>query len=115
MSLPNLEAPLTPYSAQWMRRLPDRSGLQLCRAWRLHRRPDRRDHGGMSALTRRRDPAAHHETWLIHHGDVHIGTIRIRAGVPGSVDQWGWTCGFHPASHRGVSADGAAMSFGAAR
>jgi len=71
--------------------------------------------GAMSALTRRRDPDAHHETWLIHHGDVHIGTIRMRAGVPGSVDQWGWTCGFHPASHRGVSADGAAMSFGAAR
>ena len=69
----------------------------------------------MSALTRRRDPDAHHETWLIRRGDVHIGTIRTRAGVPGSVDQWGWTCGFYPASHRGVSADGTAMSFEAAR
>jgi hypothetical protein len=69
----------------------------------------------MSTLTRRRDPDAHHETWLIHQGDVHIGTIRIRAGVPGSVDQWGWTCGFYLASHRGVNADGQAMSFEAAR
>ena len=56
---------------------------------RLSSRPDRRNHAGMSALTSRRDPDAHHKTWLIHHGDVHIGTIRMRAGVPGSVDQWG--------------------------
>jgi hypothetical protein len=61
-------------------------------------------------LTRRRDPDAHQETWLIHYGDIHIGTISMRAGVPDSVDQWGW-CGFYPASHRGVRADGTAKSF----
>jgi hypothetical protein len=44
----------------------------------------------MLALTRRRDPDAHQETWLIHHGDVQIGAIRLPAGVPGGVDQWGW-------------------------
>ena len=40
----------------------------------------------MPALTRRRDPAAHDETWLIHYDDVHVGTIRMRTGVPTNVD-----------------------------
>jgi hypothetical protein len=26
-------------------------------------------------LTRRRDPDAQQETWLIHYGDVRVGTI----------------------------------------
>jgi hypothetical protein len=69
----------------------------------------------MPALTRRRDPDAHHEAWLIHFDGIHIGTIRMRSGVPGTVDQWGWTCGFYPASHRGVRADGTATSFDEAR
>src|SRR6516164_7875010 len=60
----------------------------------------------MPALTRRRDPAAHDETWLIHYDDVHVGTIRMRTGVPTNVDQWGWTIGFYPASHRGLRASG---------
>jgi len=25
-----------------------------------------------------------------------VGTIGIRAGVLADVDQWGWSCGFHP-------------------
>jgi hypothetical protein len=67
------------------------------------------------ALTRRRDPDASQEAWLIHFGDIHIGTISMRAGVPDSVDQWGWAFGFYPASHRGLRADGMAKSFDEAR
>ena len=59
----------------------------------------------MPVLTRRRDPDAQQETWLIHYGDTHIGTITLHAGV-GGVDRWAWSCAFYPASHRGVRADG---------
>src|SRR5215471_696618 len=69
----------------------------------------------MPALTRHRDPAAHDETWLIHYGDIHVGTIRLRMGVPTNVDQWGWTIGFHPASLRGLRASGTAKGFDMAR
>ena len=69
----------------------------------------------MPALTRRRDPAAHDETWLIHYDDVHVGTIRMRTGVPTNVDQWGWTIGFYPVSHRGLRASGTARSLDMAR
>jgi hypothetical protein len=47
------------------------------------------------ALTRRRDPDAQQETWLIQYGDIHLGTIRLHAGV-GGIDQWAWLCGFYP-------------------
>jgi hypothetical protein len=50
----------------------------------------------MQALTRRRDPDAQLKTWRVHYGDVAVGTIGIRAGVPVDVDQWGWNCGFYP-------------------
>jgi hypothetical protein len=69
----------------------------------------------MPALTRRRDPAAHDETWLIHYDDVHVGTIRMRTGVPTNVDQWGWAIGSYPTSHRGLRASGTAKSFDMAR
>jgi hypothetical protein len=69
----------------------------------------------MPALIRRRDPAAHDETWLIHYDDVHVGTIAMRTGVPTNVDQWGWTIGFYPASHCGLRASGTARSFDMAR
>jgi hypothetical protein len=36
----------------------------------------------MPALTRRRDPDASRESWRIFYGDVHVGTIGIRAGIP---------------------------------
>ena len=64
----------------------------------------------MPVLTRRRDPDAQQETWRIHYGDTHIGTIRLHAGV-GGVDRWAWSCGFYPASRRGVRADGSARTF----
>jgi hypothetical protein len=35
---------------------------------------------------------------LIYFGDVHVGTIGRRAGVPTSAPQWGGSCGgFYPA------------------
>jgi hypothetical protein len=54
----------------------------------------------MPALTRRREPDRHQETWHICYGDVPIGTIGERAGVPHDVDQWEWRVGFYPVSHR---------------
>jgi hypothetical protein len=56
------------------------------------------------ALTRRRSNA---ESWQIFYGDVQVGTIGIRGGVPVDVDQWGWSCGFH----RLKRVDGTAASF----
>jgi hypothetical protein len=38
--------------------------------------------GAMPALTRRRSKDAHAESWQIFYGDVQVGTIGIRAGVP---------------------------------
>jgi hypothetical protein len=35
----------------------------------------------MPALTRRRDPDAQQETWIIHYGDV-------RVGIPSSSPHW---------------------------
>ena len=66
------------------------------------------------ALTRRRDLDAQHEAWLIHYGDMHVGTISLHAGE-GGVEQWAWSCGFYPASHRGARACGSAKSYDAAR
>jgi hypothetical protein len=53
--------------------------------------------GRMPALTRRRCPEAREECWHVYHGDVHVGTIRLRSGVPVDKDQWGWPCGFRTA------------------
>ena len=36
----------------------------------------------MPALTRRRDPEAQQETWLIYFAGVHIGTIARSVGNP---------------------------------
>src|ERR1700722_17944810 len=54
----------------------------------------------MPHLTRRRYPERP-DCWHVYFGDVHVGTIAIRAGVPVDVDQWGWSCGFYPGSHPG--------------
>jgi hypothetical protein len=48
----------------------------------------------MPALTRRRDPDAHQETWLVFYGDVHAGTIMRCVGNPNAAPQWQWGCGF---------------------
>jgi hypothetical protein len=68
----------------------------------------------MPKLTRRRDPDRP-DCWDVYFGDVHVGTIAARPGVPFDVDQWGWACGFYPVSHRGVEVDGAAATFDEAR
>ena len=69
----------------------------------------------MPALTRRRSDNPHQETWHVHFGDVHIGTIGERAGVPVDVDQWDWSCGFYPGLKPGQHRNGTAESFEAAR
>jgi hypothetical protein len=69
----------------------------------------------MTALTRRRSRDAHAESWQVFYGDVQVGTIGIRAGVPVDVDQWGWSCGFYPRSHRLEHHDGTAETFEQAR
>jgi hypothetical protein len=63
----------------------------------------------MSALTRRKDPHRP-DRWTIYSGDIAIGSIGTRPGVPVHVDQWEWDCGLHP-----NSAGGTAASFEAAR
>ncbi|SHN86774.1 hypothetical protein [Bradyrhizobium erythrophlei] len=40
----------------------------------------------MPALTRRRSDNPHQVTWHVYWGDVHVGTIGERAGVPVDVD-----------------------------
>jgi hypothetical protein len=69
----------------------------------------------MPALTRRCDPDARHESWRVYYGDIHVGTIGLRAGVPASVDQWSWSCPFYPMSHRGEGENGTAPNFFKAR
>jgi len=39
----------------------------------------------------RRSKDTHAESWQIFYGDVRVGTIGIRVGVPVGVDQWGWS------------------------
>jgi hypothetical protein len=69
----------------------------------------------MTALTRYRSREAHQESWRIYYGDVDVGWIGIRAGVPIDVDQWGWRCGFYPDVEPKGHQDGTARSFKAAR
>jgi hypothetical protein len=41
-------------------------------------------------LTRRRSPDAPDECWHVYFGDVRVGTIAIRTGMPPGEDPWGW-------------------------
>jgi hypothetical protein len=68
----------------------------------------------MPALTRRRYPERP-DCWHIYCGDVRVGTIAIRAGVPPDEDPWGWSCGFYPGCEPGEHEDGAASTFDQAR
>jgi hypothetical protein len=69
----------------------------------------------MPTLTRRRDPDAREEAWLIFYGDVHVGTIGKGSGNPSGGDQWSWSCGFYPGSDPGEERYGTAADFDAAR
>ncbi|MGO4513691.1 hypothetical protein CT676_42695 [Bradyrhizobium sp. MOS001] len=68
-----------------------------------------------AALTRRRSDNTHQKTWQIYFGDVRVGTIGSRAGVPTAADQWGWPCGFYPGLEPGQHRNGTAETFEAAR
>jgi hypothetical protein len=69
----------------------------------------------MTALTRHRSLDAIQESWRICYGDVDVGWIGVRAGVPVHVDKRGWTCGFYPGVEPKGHRDGTARSFMAAR
>lgn len=46
----------------------------------------------MPELTRRRSLDAPDECWHVYYGDVRVGTIAIRIGIPPHEDPWGWAC-----------------------
>ena len=69
----------------------------------------------MPQLTRRRSPDASEECWHVWYGDVRVGTIAIRTGIPPHEDPWGWACGFYPGSHPAECTNGAAATFDRAR
>ena len=69
----------------------------------------------MTELTRRRDHHADREKWNILYGDVRIGSIGLRAGVPNHADQWEWSCGFYPGCDPGQHSSGPAGTFDLAR
>src|SRR5215468_6836940 len=64
----------------------------------------------MPAPPRRREKNRQQESWQVFYGDVQVGWIGERAGVPKGVEQWDWYCGFVPLTHRGLSANGVAES-----
>jgi hypothetical protein len=66
-------------------------------------------------LTRRRDPEARQETWLVFYGDLQVGTISERADIPIGTPRWQWSCGFYPGSHPSAQARGVAETFDQAR
>jgi hypothetical protein len=33
------------------------------------------------------------DCWHVYYGDVHVGTIAKRAGIPNHELGWGWACG----------------------
>lgn len=69
----------------------------------------------MSTLTRRRDPDARQKGWLIHYGDVQVGSIGLRSGNPIGSDPWQWRCGFYPGSNPGDCTSGTAPTLDCAR
>jgi hypothetical protein len=68
----------------------------------------------MTELTRR--PAKGPDRgWVVYFGDVRVGHIGLRAGVPVSEPQWCWTCGFYPGCDPGQQTNGTADTFEKAR
>jgi hypothetical protein len=60
---------------------------------------------------RRRSPDAQEECWHVYYGDVRVGTIALRTGIPHHEDPWGWACGFYPGSHPAECTSGAAATY----
>jgi hypothetical protein len=56
-------------------------------------------------LTRRRSDNPHLFTRYVYYGDVRVGVIGERAGVPVDVDQGQSSCGFYPGLHPGQLGD----------
>jgi len=80
--------------------------------------PARLDHALMApmpGLTRRRNLEAPDECWHIFYGDVRVGTIALRTGIPHHEQPWGWACGFYPGCHPSEYTDGTAETFDQAR
>ena len=69
----------------------------------------------MPELTRRRSPDVREECWQIFYGDVRVGTIAKRVGIPNDKPRWGWSCGFYPGSHPGECTHGASATLDQAR
>jgi hypothetical protein len=69
----------------------------------------------MPALTRRPTDDDHRQGWQVYFGDIRVGWIGQRAGVPHDVDQWGWHCGFYPGCEPGQATSGSASTFDEAR
>ena len=69
----------------------------------------------MPTLTRRRSVDSRREVWLVFYGDIPVGTIGERAGVPADLDQWGWTSGFYPGVEPRQHQGGTASCFEEAR
>ena len=69
----------------------------------------------MPELTRRRDPDALQETWLIYLADVHVGTIMRSVGNPNAAPLWQWRSGFYPGSKPGECKAGTSPTFEQAR
>ena len=65
----------------------------------------------MPELTRRPTDDPHREGWLIYFGDVRVGQIGMRAGVPVDRPQWGWSCGFYPGCDPGEQMHGTGETF----
>ena len=120
---PNLSTRLKPTffrSGPWARmsviRIHHRAYHQpRCRLSTIARSPSSRFNGGMPALTRRRDHDRREECWLIYYGDVHVGTIAVRSGIPHDQAPWGWRCGFYPGSEPGEFTSGTGTTFEQAR
>ncbi|MGB6396098.1 MAG: hypothetical protein WBF73_10460 [Bradyrhizobium sp.] len=62
-------------------------------------------------LTRRRDQDRRDECWLIYFGDIYVGTLAIRSGIPHDQAPWGWRCGFYPGSEPGECTSGTGTTF----
>lgn len=62
-------------------------------------------------LTRRPHDDPHQQGWDVYYGDIRIGHIGTRAGVPKDVDQWGWSLGFYPGTDVGAGGSGIGVSF----
>jgi hypothetical protein len=69
----------------------------------------------MPELTRRRSLESPDECWHVYYGDVYVGTIALRTGMPPGEDPWDWNCGFYPGGHPGECTDGTAATFKRAR